>query len=71
MKDELPRVAYNNPAILIHVERKLKAKEEQWDPELVVELGEFLTELSCFPVWIILCPPIALMLIYVCSRWVH
>ena len=50
VKDELPRVAYNNPAILIHVERKLKAKEEQWDPELVVELGEFLTELSCFPV---------------------
>ena len=34
VKDELPRVAYNNPAILIHVERKLKAKEEQWDPEL-------------------------------------
>jgi hypothetical protein len=42
VKDELPRVAYSNPAVSIHVERKPKAKEEQWVPELVVGLGGFL-----------------------------
>jgi len=38
VKDELPRVAYNNPFVSIQVERKPKGKEEQWDPELIVEL---------------------------------
>jgi len=40
VKDELPRVAYSNPAVPIHVERKPKAKEEQWVPELVVGLAD-------------------------------
>lgn len=37
-------MAYSNPAVSIHVERKPKAKEEQWVPELVVGLGEFLLD---------------------------
>lgn len=40
-KEELPRVAYHNPSIAIDVERKPKAKEEEWDPELVVGLGSW------------------------------
>lgn len=40
VKDELPRVAYNNPSLAIDVQRKEKAKEENWDPELVIELGD-------------------------------
>lgn len=39
-KEELPRVAYNNPALTIEVDRRPKVKEEKWDPELVVGLGE-------------------------------
>jgi len=44
VKDELPRVAYNNPFVSIQVERKPKGKEEQWDPELIVELADGSTQ---------------------------
>lgn len=39
VKDELPRVVYNNPSVTVDVQKKEKAKDEQWDPELVVEHG--------------------------------
>ncbi|KDQ17534.1 hypothetical protein BOTBODRAFT_105474 [Botryobasidium botryosum FD-172 SS1] len=34
LKEELPRIAYANPAIKIAVERRPKTAEEQWDPEI-------------------------------------
>ncbi|KAI0656741.1 hypothetical protein C8Q70DRAFT_1008225 [Cubamyces menziesii] len=38
VKEELPRIRYANPTIDIHVDKKLKTKEETWKPEMVVEL---------------------------------
>ena len=41
MKEDLPRIRYANPAIDIFVDKKLKTKEETWDPEMVVELSVY------------------------------
>ncbi|KAI9065772.1 hypothetical protein FKP32DRAFT_1708564 [Trametes sanguinea] len=38
VKEDLPRIRYANPTVDIHVEKKLKTKEETWNPEMVVEL---------------------------------
>jgi hypothetical protein len=42
VKEELPRIAYSNSSLKIDVQRKLKAKEEAWDPEIVVEFRALL-----------------------------
>ncbi|KAF8330342.1 uncharacterized protein EI90DRAFT_3060386 [Cantharellus anzutake] len=40
LKEEVPRIAYVNPSLVIEVERKEKSKEEDWDPELVVQYAD-------------------------------
>jgi len=39
-KEELPRIAYNNPSIRIHVDRRLMKPEEAWKPIMKVSLGD-------------------------------
>lgn len=38
-KEELPRIAYNNPSIHIRVDRRLKKPEEDWKPIMKVVLS--------------------------------
>ncbi|KAF9508016.1 hypothetical protein BS47DRAFT_1350838 [Hydnum rufescens UP504] len=44
LKEELPRIAYVNPALEVEVEKKEKAKEEQWDPQMVVHFVDGSTQ---------------------------
>ena len=46
LKEEVPRIAYVNPSLVIEVERKEKTKEENWDPELVVQFGMRITSIQ-------------------------
>ena len=45
-KEELPRIAYNNPSIHIHVDRRLKKPEEAWEPIMSVGLSMSLALMS-------------------------
>jgi len=45
LKEELPRVAFMNPSVAIDVQRKEKAKEEQWDPEILVQFVDGSTQI--------------------------
>lgn len=38
-KNDLPRIQYANPTVDIEVHKVLKAKEETWKPEMVIELS--------------------------------
>ncbi|THG99006.1 hypothetical protein EW026_g3282 [Hermanssonia centrifuga] len=40
VKADLPRIRYLNPNLAIEVVKKLKTKEEDWNPELVLELRD-------------------------------
>ena len=40
-REEVPRIAYNNPKLVLEIERKEKTKEEQWDPQMTVEFREW------------------------------
>lgn len=41
VKEDLPRIRYANPTLDVFVDKKLKTKEETWDPEMVVELSAY------------------------------
>jgi len=47
-KEELPRIAYNNPSIHIRVDRRLKKPEEAWKP--IMKVGLSMSRASYFRV---------------------
>ncbi|KAI0044059.1 hypothetical protein FA95DRAFT_1608845 [Auriscalpium vulgare] len=44
LKEDLPRIRYANPKLDIQVTRKIKTKEETWDPELVLQFKDGVTK---------------------------
>ena len=41
LKEELPRIRFANPNLDIQVQQAKKTAEEQWRPEIELELGAF------------------------------